>query len=203
MNREEATEALALLRKVVSQARDDTTLQNWGAIWILHGITNGAGFTVTNLMLWKGYLEPWPYMALWACILTFNIGAIFLLKSRKAGARTFIENQIWAIWLTFIAAVGLTALVNHLRGFKVFTLGPIVAVLSCFAFAMMGSVMGRRWFVASLVFALSALAMTVAPDWQFIILGAVWGSCQLIAGILLHRAKLRRLATNPTEARLV
>ena len=44
MNREEATQALELLRSVVSQARDDTALQNWGVIWIVHAVTNGAAF---------------------------------------------------------------------------------------------------------------------------------------------------------------
>jgi hypothetical protein len=203
MNREEATQALELLRKVVSQARDDTTLQNWGVIWILHAFTNGAGFVITNILLWKGFVEPWAYVALWGVILPVNIIAIFVLKSRKAGARTFIEAQIWAIWLSFVVAVVLTALVNHLSGFKVFTLGPIVAVLSAFAFAMMGSVMGRKWFWATAVFGVAALLMAFIPDWQFIILGVVWGSCQLVAGIVLHRAKLRRLAVNPAEARLV
>src|SRR6266851_544008 len=98
MNREEATQALDLLRKVVSQARDDTTLQNWGAIWILHAFTNGGAMVLTNVLMWKGYLEPWPYMGMWAGVLAINISAIFVLKSGTAGARTFIENQIWAIW---------------------------------------------------------------------------------------------------------
>ena len=37
MDREQAVEALQLLRRVVGQARDDTTLQNWGVIWMVHG----------------------------------------------------------------------------------------------------------------------------------------------------------------------
>ena len=44
MDRAQAVEALELLRRVVGQARDDTTLQNWGVIWMLHGFTNGLGF---------------------------------------------------------------------------------------------------------------------------------------------------------------
>jgi hypothetical protein len=58
MNRQEAVEALELLRKVVSQARDDTKLQNWGVIWMVHGVTNGAAFLATNFLMWKGTVTP-------------------------------------------------------------------------------------------------------------------------------------------------
>ncbi len=200
MDREEATQALELLRRVVSQARDDTTLQNWGVIWMFHGVTNAVGFIATNLLMWRGHVEPWPYVVMWGGILTVNIVSIFLLKSNSAGARTFIENQIWLIWLSFIVAVVLTALVNHLSGFKVFTLGPIVGVLSAFGFAMMGGVMGKRWFWGTVIFGVAAIAMALAPGWQFIILGATWGVLQVGAGVFLHRAKLHRLAAGAAPA---
>ena len=65
MDRAQAVEALELLRRVVGQARDDTTLQNWGVIWMLHGLTNGLGFVGTNLLMWRGYDTPWAYVMLW------------------------------------------------------------------------------------------------------------------------------------------
>jgi hypothetical protein len=204
MNRQEAIEALELLRKVVSQARDDTTLQNWGVIWMVHGLSNSFGFLTTNLFMWRGYSSPWPYAALWTGVLLFNIPSIFFLKSRTAGARTFIENMIWLIWLTFIVTVILMGLANHLSGFKVFTLGPVIGILSAFAFSMMGGLMGKKWFLVAGLFALASLAMSLFPDWQFVILGSVWGSCQFTAGLLMHQGKKRRLASASTpEARLV
>jgi hypothetical protein len=193
MNRQEASEALALLRQVVNRARDDTTLQNWGVIWMVHALTNGGGFVATNFLMWRGHTEPWPYLALWSAIVPVNILTIFLLKSGTAGARTFIETQIWVIWMSFIAGVALTALVNHISGFQVFTLGPIIAVLSAFAFSMMGGIMGRRWFWPAAAFGGSSLAMALMPDWQFILLGSLWGGFQFVAGFLMHRAKRRRL----------
>ncbi len=204
MNRQEAVEALELLRKVVGQARDDTTLQNWGVIWMVHGIANAGAFLATNLLMWRGHESPWPYVALWSAVLLFNIPSIFVLKSRTAGARTFVENMIWLIWMTFIATVALTGLANHLSGFKVFTLGPVIGVLSAFAFSMMGGLMGKKWFLIAGVFALASLAMSLFPDWQFVILGSVWGLCQFAAGFLMDRARRRRVATlTSPQARLV
>jgi hypothetical protein len=204
MDRQEAIEALELLRKVVGQARDDTTLQNWGVIWMVHGVVNAGAFAATSVLMWRGYDSPWHYLALWGAVLCFNIPSIFLLKSRTAGARTFVENMIWLIWTTFIATVGLTGLANHLSGFKVFTLGPSIGILSAFAFSMMGGLMGKNWFLIAGVFALASLAMALLPDWQFVILGSVWGFCQFAAGLLMDRARRRRLGTlSPPEARLV
>lgn len=202
MDREQAVEALELLRRVVGQARDDTTLQNWGVIWMVHAFTNAFGFIATNVLVWRGHEAPWPYAALWAVILAVNIASIFLLKSHPAGAWTFFESMIWLIWMTFIGSVVLTGVVNHLAGFRVLQLGPIIAVLSAAAFALMGGMMGRKWFLGAALFGLTAMAMAVFPRWQFVILGLVWGVTQFVAGAILHRQRKRRLAAGAT-ARLV
>lgn len=194
MDRDQAVEALELLRRVVGQARDDTTLQNWGVIWMLHAFTNGLGFVATNALLWRGYESPWPYALLWAVILPINIGSIFVLKAHPAGAWTFFESMIWLIWLTFIGAVILTGLVNHLSGFRVMQLGPVIAVLSASAFSMMGGMMGKKWFLGTALFGVAALAMAAFPRWQFVILGITWGVVQFIAGATLYSQRKRRLA---------
>jgi hypothetical protein len=192
VNREEATQALELLRSVVSQARDDTALQNWGVIWMVHAVTNGLAFSTTQILLWRSFQVRWPFIALWSLTLVVNIGLILLLKARRAGAKTFIENQIWSIWLSFIVAVMLTAVVNDLLGLKLLTLGPIIGVLSAFGFSMMGAIMGRRWYLGTLIFGASSLVMAALPDFQCFILGGVWCVAQLIGGIWLETDKRKR-----------
>lgn len=54
MNRDEAFEALEYLRRVVKETRDDSALQNWGVIWMVHAFTNGAGFALTGWLLDHG-----------------------------------------------------------------------------------------------------------------------------------------------------
>jgi hypothetical protein len=202
MDREQAVEALELLRRVVGQARDDTTLQNWGVIWMIHGFTNGLGFIGTNILMWRGYESPWPYVMLWAVILPVNMASIFLLKSHEAGAWTFFESMIWLIWTTFIGAALLASVANYLLGFRIDQLGLVVAVLSAYAFCMMGGMMGKRWFLGAGLFAVAAVAMGAFPNWQFIILGLTWGIVQFVAGATLHAQRKRRLATG-AAARLV
>ncbi len=192
MNREEATSALELLKTVVSQARDDTALQNWGVIWIIHALTNGAAFSATQLLLWHGYETRLPFILLWTVTLVVNIGLILLIKARRAGAKTFIENQIWSIWMSFIGAVMLTAVVNDLMGFRLLALGPVISILSAFGFSMMGAIMGRRWYLGSAIFALASLAMAALPRYQYLLLGLIWCVAQLIGGVWLELDKRRR-----------
>jgi hypothetical protein len=178
-------------------------MQNWGTIWIVHAFTNCGGFVATNLLLLRGVTERWPFAAMWAGVIAFNLGTIAVLKARRAGARTFVENQIWAIWLTFIGATTLTALVNDLMGLPRFGLGPVIAILSAVGFASMGAVIGRRWWIGTAVFAAAAMAMAAVPRWQFAILGAVWGVAQLAGGIWLIVERRSRLASGAKLARVV
>lgn len=193
MDREQALHSLALLRKVVEQTRDDTALQNWGVIWMVHAVSNGGGFTVTNILLHLGYQTPWPFVGIWTGIIIFNIGSIFVLKTGSSGTRSFVERQLWCIWMTFIGAVMLVALVNYLLGDAIFRLAPIIGVLSAVGFSSMGALIERRFYVLAGWFAAVTLAMAWIPQWQFLILGSAWALTQGYVGYTLHREKRRRL----------
>jgi hypothetical protein len=204
MNREEAAEALQLIRRVVSQARDDTALQNWGTIWILHAFTNGAGFLATHALFQQGYRTPGPFALLWAVIVPLNVLAIFWLQRRDAaGVRSFIERQVWSIWTTCMAAMVLLAVVNWLVGLEVLFMPPVACVLLAMAFSIMGALMGRAWYVAAVAFVLAALGIARVPHLGFAVLGALWFATQLTSGVVLHRARRRRLAEGGVQPRLV
>ena len=145
MNRDEAIEALDLLRSVVGKTRDDTAIQNWGVIWMLHGVSNGFGFVATNWLLWRGHATPAPFLLLWCPILAFNLATVPLLKRRRSGVRSFVENQIWAIWTSFVVAVAVMAYLNYFMGLETLFIGPAIAVLSAVAFSSMASIVGPVW----------------------------------------------------------
>jgi hypothetical protein len=196
VNREDAAEALAVLRSVVAQTRDDTALQNWGVIWVIQGVLNGGGFVGTHVLLHSGYESPPVFLALWGSIITLNVLIVFALKKHRAGVRTFVESQLWTIWTTFIFAVSLLAVLNHLMGLRTLFLGPVIGVLGAVGFASMGGLMGKRWYLAAMVLVVTALAMAMLPDLQFVILGVAWGSAQVGGGVLLDRQRRRRLAAS-------
>ncbi|HEX5757845.1 MAG TPA: hypothetical protein VF121_01490 [Thermoanaerobaculia bacterium] len=192
MNRDEALDALELLRRVVRETRDDTVLQNWGLIWMVHACTNAAGFVATGWLLDHGVRTPLPFVALWSAVIAGNLLTVAVLRRRRSGARSFVETQLWAIWTAFVAAVSVSAFLNYFMGLETLFLGPVIAVLAAFAYASMGSLMGAHWYGVGALFLATALAMTVAPRFQFYILGAVWGCTMFAFGWVLHRARRRR-----------
>ncbi len=204
MNREEAAEALQLIRRVVSQARDDTTLQNWGVIWIVHAFTNGGGFLASHMLYEQGLRTPGPYALLWGAIIPLNLLSIFWLQRREAaGVRSFIERQVWSIWTTCMAGMALVALANWVMGLEVLFMPVVACVLIAMAFSVMGALMGQAWYAGAAVFALSTLGLARAPHLGFAVLGGLWFVTQLTGGLLLYRARRRRLAAGGAQARLV
>jgi hypothetical protein len=194
MNRDEAIEALELLRTVVGKARDDTAAQNWGIVWMLHGVTNGAGFVATSWLLAQGHRTPGPFLMLWLPIMAFNLASIPVLKRRRSGVRSFVETQIWTIWTAFTLAVVLMAFLNYFMGPDRIFLGPVVAVLAAVAFCSMASIVGPGWYAGAAAFVAAAVVMSLFPEMQFVVLGLTWMVTKSTAGWMLHRAKRRRLA---------
>jgi hypothetical protein len=203
MNRDEAFEALEYLRRVVKETRDDSALQNWGVIWMVHAFTNGAGFALTGWLLDHGRTRPLPYIVLWTLILATNLTTIALLRRRRSGARSFVETQLWAIWTAFVGAVAVSAFLNYLLGLDRLFLGPVIAVLAAVAFASMGSLMGNHWYTVAVLFLTTALLMCVLPRFQFYILGAVWLATKFTVGFLLDRSRRQREAAAASRPRVV
>lgn len=204
MNREEAAEALQLIRRVVSQARDDSALQNWGLIWVLHAFTNGGGFLGTHWLFLQGHREPGPYVLLWGAIIPLNLISIFWLqRGEAAGVRSFIERQVWSIWTTCMAGLVLVALINWLMGLEMLFTPPVGCVLIAMAFSVMGALMGRGWYLAAAVYTLGALVLARVPQLGFAVLGGLWFVTQLAGGLVLVRARRRRLASGGAQVRLV
>src|SRR6185369_10814318 len=166
MEREEAARALELLTRVVNQARDDYALQNWGRIWMLHGITNGIAFVATDILLHRGVRSVLSFAILWALVLAVDIGSIWPLKQERSGVSSFLEKQIWSIWSTYVGAMVLAAFVNWLMGLDVLFMGPVAAILAAVSFSIMGALMGRVWYAASLAFVIVALVSAAMPVWK-------------------------------------
>jgi hypothetical protein len=193
MDREEAAGTLELLRKVVSQARDDTAAENWGVIWILNGISNGAGFVATHVLMRSGHLTPWPYVGLWAGIIAFNGVTIRLFRAKTAIRGSFLEKQIWSIWTVFIVGMTLTAIVNYLIGLSTLFMPAVACILAATAFATMGAMMGTWWYLPAAIWGAMALVMALVPELQFALFGGLWAVTQSTGGALLERARRRKL----------
>jgi serine/threonine protein kinase len=184
-----------MFRKALAQTRDDTALQNWGLIWIFHGVLNGVGFFATHVLLARGHMQPAPYVVLWTAVLGVNGIIMAVLKRATPRAGSFLERQFWSLWSTCVVAMGLAAIINYLMGLEVMLFMPSVASLAAaMTFSVMGGLIGRVWYVPAAVWAAMALAMAVVPHLQFALFAVLWALTQSGCGALLHRAKLRAAA---------
>lgn len=192
MDREQAADALLVLRKLATKTRDDTALQNWGLIWLCSAVSNGAGFFGTHVLLSRESYAPLPYVVLWTIVFLANGAFIVLFKGKSVGAPSFLDRQTWALWNTLIAAMALTAVVNYLLGIRVMLFMPAVGcILAAMTFSAMGSLMGRAWYAPAAIFAVSAIVIALRPKEGFAIFAALWAATQGTGGALLHRAKMR------------
>jgi hypothetical protein len=143
-------------------------MENWGVIWMLDAVSNGAGFVATHVLMHTGHTTPWPYAALWGGVLLFDGASMVLFRIRNASSGSFLEKQLWSIWTVFIVGMGLTAVINYLLGLSVLFMPAV-------GWGILGLVMA--WF----------------PSLQFALFGPLWFVTQGTGGALLHRARRRKL----------
>jgi hypothetical protein len=164
-------------------------------IWMCSAVSNGAGFFSTHVLLSRGHVTPWPYVIVWAIVLSVNGVFIVALKGKSAGQPTFLEKQIMSIWTTCVVAMGLTAVINYFMGITTMLFMPAMAsIIAAMTFSIMGALMGRWWYVPAVLWAATAIGMAFVPHLQFALFAVLWAATQGTGGFLLHRAKLRARA---------
>src|SRR5947209_16486696 len=113
---------------------------------------------VTNWMLWQGYREHWPYLALWAVGLV-TWGSIFWTLRRRGGPVLFIERQIAHAWAAGVAASIGVFIVEWLLSPKVevLTLSPILAICAGMVFIFKAGMLSGAFYLGGLAMFLTAI----------------------------------------------
>ncbi len=192
MNRQEAEEALGIIRKVIQNTHEDLIAHNWGMIWMVQAVTNMLGFfAVGHFIEAAGLTLPW-YLVPLGGLAFVNALVILVLGERDRGVRSFIEGQLHGIWVTFIifSIAGLGFL--HLAGGPSTLFAPLMALTSGIGFSMMGVVFDRRFIVFGVLFLMLAISMPLFVAIQWIAMGVAWFATLFSAGLAMHREKLRR-----------
>ena len=202
MNREEAEEALGIIRKVVQNTREDLVARNWGLIWMVHAFTNLAAFLAIALFVEGAGLPILWYLVPLVVVAVVDLGTVTLLARRETGVRSYIEWQLHGIWTTFIAFSGLAAVLLYVSGVPPTLFCPLLALTSGIGFAMMGVIFYRRYFVFAALFAAIVILAPLMPQVQWVVFGLVWWAAMFIPGFIMHRERQARLQRGP-EARFL
>jgi hypothetical protein len=194
VDRDQAEKTLQIIRDVIQSTHEDLVAHNWGLIWIVHSLTNGAAFAAVGVWAEARELSLFWYLVPLAVVAAVNLIVVALLMEKDSGVRSFVEWQVNGIWTTFIVfSLAGAAVLHVVNEPKLFC--PWMALTSGFGFAMMGVVFYRRFFyVAALYLAASIACPWVGPVRQWYLLAALWWLAMIVPGVVLHREKLRRLA---------
>jgi hypothetical protein len=191
MDQLQAERSLAIIRGVIENTRDDLIERNWGLIWIVHSFIN---FAVCASGAWidrRGLPVYWYAVPL-AAVTALNIIVVLLFMSREHGVRSYVEWQLWAIWIVFGAFTVLAIATLHFTGAKPSLFAPIFSMNCGICFAMMGVVFYKRFLaVGGLFFVVTLLALW-QPDLQWWLIGAAWWLAMFLTGLSAHREHLRR-----------
>ncbi len=187
-----STSLRALAARLLGETHHAPVLENWGLLWIYHGIALIVFFGATNALSLAGVTERWPYF------LIFTVGlcgwaAIFWALRRRGGPIRFVERQLAHVWGAGIVAINLVFVVEWLLGLPVLTLAPMIAVTNGMLFMIKGGILSGGYYLQAAVTFLTIFPMAAFPRFAPIIFGAIASACFLATGM---KYRLRRLRSN-------
>jgi hypothetical protein len=191
VDQREAEKALAIIRGVIQNTREDLVAHNWGAIWIVHSFANLAA-TAAGFIVESNELGIFWYFVPLVLAAVVNLLVVLLLVKRDQGVRSFVEWQIHGIWWTFMVFTAVAALVLYSSGASPRLFCPVFAMTSGIGFAMMGVVFYRRFFIFAALFLVVMLVGPFLPKFQWLLLAPVWWAATFIPGLNAYREKQLR-----------
>src|SRR5262249_9560300 len=171
MDREQAEQALAIIRQVVENTRDDLVARNWGLIWMIHAFINLTAFAWVGLVVEQQRLPIYWYVPPLALAVGADLAVVLALVKREHGVRSYVEWQLHGIWSTFIGFTALATALVYVAGASPRLYCPLVAMTSGIAFAMMAVVFYRRYWIVAALFVPVMLVGPLIPDTQWLLLG--------------------------------
>jgi tRNA A-37 threonylcarbamoyl transferase component Bud32 len=191
-----------VLARLMRESHHATVLENWGLLWMWHGLVLLVLCLVTNGLYvlrttWPVLGTPPPYLLLWGLGLAVW-APIFWAVRRRAGPVTAVERQIAHAWGGSIVAVMLLFLIEYLLGAPVLSLSPALAVISGMVFTMKAGILAGRFYLhaAALYAASPVMAVLQARGFEYAIslFGLVAAATFFLPGLKYYRQTRRASA---------
>jgi tRNA A-37 threonylcarbamoyl transferase component Bud32 len=192
---------LERLSRTLEQSKYLEEFRSWSTMLFVFAAIVFLGHLATFVALrtnqpdWVVWLPRWAQFAL--------LGAAFWHhRPRTLMPTTTAERQLWSIWVGYLSAYGVSALLSHLLTWRQI-LAPGVAapaywrelvfyptssLLSGLAFFVMGSSYWGQCYTLGLAFFALAAAMPLHIEWAPLEFGLLWGVALAAVGLHLRRA---------------
>jgi tRNA A-37 threonylcarbamoyl transferase component Bud32 len=185
-----------VLAQIFHETHHAPVLENWGLLWMWHSLVLVVVCFLTQLLYWREERLTemgqehyrWHYTFLWA-VVAIAWASIFWILRRRMGPVTFVERQIAHIWAGTMIAIGLLFPLEHILGFHVLSLSPVVAVIVGMMFVIKAGVLSGSFYFQAAAMFVAALIMAQVPDYGHIILGIVAPACFFFPGLKYYRQR--------------
>lgn len=178
---------LRLVRLLPRESRHTEVLAQWGRVWMAHGILAFLVLLGASVLRWSGTVTYAPYaLVLLSAVLSLVV-PVWYFRFRGGKPLTTIEKQLGQVIAITACAVGLTVLINLLKGMRPMELLPVAALEIGISFGCFAAILGGSFYVMAFACAVVALLLTVAPDLGPVVFGAVLGGGLFMTGWRVSR----------------
>ncbi len=182
-----------ILARMFRETHHATVLENWGLLWMWHGLVLLVICLVTNWFYYRGLSGPLPYLALWGGGLLVW-APIFWALRRRAGPVTFVERQIAHVWAASVVSVMGLFLIESILGLPVLTLSPVLAIASGAVFVVKAGILSGAFYLHAVALFATALAMAFLQHYGYrfgvTLFGVVSALTFILPGLKYHRQRL-------------
>jgi eukaryotic-like serine/threonine-protein kinase len=178
------------LNRLLRETHHAPVLENWGLLWMWHGLAIFVLCAVTNWLYLEDVASVYPYLGLW----TFGLGAwamIFWALRQRGGPITFVERQIAHVWIASTAGSMSLFIVELLMSLKVLTLSPVLGIFAGMVFLVKAGILSGSFYLSAAACFLTAGLMAIFPRFGLFLFGFVSAACFFLHGLKYYRQRLR------------
>ena len=136
----------------------------------------------------------WVYVLLWFVQTVIALTTFRLVRGRSGDEDSPLQGLVGRVWVVFLLLCVNVAMLNAALGLPVFTLLPVLATLSSFAFLMLAALVSRRFAAAALVMWVTGMLMARFPAYGFLLYGSGWLVILQGLGVIFRRRQRYWLA---------
>jgi hypothetical protein len=184
------------VNRVLRDTPHAAVLENWGVLWMWHSLAIFVLCLITNVMLWKGVHNPWPYLLPWGAGLVTWAGIFWTLR-RRGGPVTFVERQFAHAWGGGVLASIALFFVELLLHLDALTLSPMLALFAGMVFINKAGTLSGSFYFAAAAYFVTAGLMALFPEFGILLFGTVSAVCFFVPGYKYHRQRIRALREGP------
>ena len=176
--------------RLLRETHHAAVLENWGLLWMWHSLMIFLLCLTTQIMAWDGIDSHTAYLTVWSAGL-LAWGGIFWRLRRRGGPVMFVERQIAHAWAgSVIASIGLF-LIEVVQGQQSLALSPVLPLIAGVLFATKAGTLSGQFYIASIVYFITALAMAAVPEVGQLLFGIVSAVTFFVPGLKYYRQRKR------------